>query len=95
MAQHFSSFSIMEQEMFKFHVHWKLNGKLYVDELSAASKIDCVDYFYDNKRPDVSLVRVELVGPDEGGARELAHSPNSPFSPLMARRRLDIDEDAR
>jgi hypothetical protein len=85
----------MEQELFKFHVHWKHKDKLYVDELSAASKVECVDYFNDNKRPDVSLVRVELVGPDEGGERELAHSPNSPFSPLMARRRLDIDEDAR
>ena len=46
-------------------------------------------------RYDASLVRVELVGPDEGGTREYAHSPFSPFDPLKARRRLDQDEDAR
>ena len=85
----------MEQELFKFQVHWKHNEKLYVDELSAVSRVECVDYFNDNKRPDVSLVRVELVGPDEGGMRKFAHSPDSPFSPLLARRRLDADEDVR
>jgi hypothetical protein len=83
------------QDMFKFHMHWKHKDTMYLDELSAASKTDAVDYFNDHKRADVLLVRVELVGPDEGGVREFAHSPNSPFSPLMARRRLDIDEDAR
>jgi hypothetical protein len=83
------------QDMFKYHVHWKHNDTMYVDELSAASQVECVDYFNDHKRADVSLVRVELVGPDEGGVREFAHSPNSPFSPLTARRRMDIDEDAR
>jgi len=82
-------------DLFKYHVHWRHNDALYVDELSAASKVECVDYFNDHKRSDVTLVRVELVGPDEGGVREFAHSPNSPFSPLMARRRLDMDEDAR
>jgi hypothetical protein len=46
-------------------------------------------------RDDVALVRVELVGPDQPGVREYAHSPVSPFSPLKARRRLDKDEDAR
>jgi hypothetical protein len=72
--------------MYKFRVHWRCKDKLYFDELSAASKVECVDYFNDNRRPDISLVRVELVGPDEGGAREFAHSPDSPFSPLIARR---------
>jgi hypothetical protein len=82
-------------DMFMFHVHWKHKEKMYVDEFSASSEVEAVDYFNDNKRADVSLVRVELVGPDQGGVREFAHSPNSPFSPLMARRRLDKDEDAR
>ena len=68
---------------------------MYLDELCAASEVAAVDYFNDNKRDDVSLVRVEYIGPDEGGIREFAHSPDSPFSPLIARRRLDIDEDAR
>ena len=82
-------------EMFKYHLHWKHDGKMYVDELPGTSVTDVVDYFNDNKRSDVSLVRVELVGPDEGGVREFVCSPNSPFSPLIARRRLDRDEDAR
>ena len=68
---------------------------MYYDELPAASKEEAVEYFIDHMRDDVALVRVELVGPDEPGVREYAHSPASPFSPLKARRRLDKDEDAR
>ncbi|MDR3459889.1 MAG: hypothetical protein P4N60_20870 [Verrucomicrobiae bacterium] len=83
------------QALFKYHVHWRHQDKLYVDEYSAASAVAAVDYFNDHKRSDVFLVRVELVGPDEGGLREFARSPDSPFGPLMARRRLDQDEDAR
>ncbi len=68
---------------------------MYYDELSAGSKEEAAGYFIDHKRDDVALVRVELVGPDEPGGREYAHSPVSPFGPLQARRRLDSDEDAR
>ena len=68
---------------------------MYYDELSASSKDEAAEYFIDRKRDDVDLVRVELVGPDDNGVRENANSPISPFSPLMARRRLDKDEDAR
>ena len=68
---------------------------MYYDELTAASQDEAAGYFIDHMRDDVSLIRVELVGPDEPGPREYAHSPVSPFSPLMARRRLDKDEDAR
>ena len=68
---------------------------MYYDELPAASKDEAAEYFIDHMRDDVALVRVELVGPDEPGVREYAHSPVSPFSPLKARRRLDKDEDAR
>lgn len=68
---------------------------MYYDELSAGSKEEAAQYFIDHKRDDVSLVRVELVGPDDGGIRENANSPVSPFGPLIARRRLDKDEDAR
>jgi len=82
-------------DLFLYHVHWQHQDKLYVDEFSAGSLVEAVDYFNDHKRPDVTLVRVELVGPDQGGLREFAHSPDSPFRPLMARRRLDQDEDAR
>ena len=82
-------------QTFIFGMHWKHGGKMYDDELLAESEVEATDYFLDHKRPDVSLVRVELVGPDEPGVREHAHSPLSPFDPLMARRRLDRDEDAR
>lgn len=68
---------------------------MYYDQLPAASKEEAAEYFIDHMRDDVALVRVELVGPDEPGVREYAHSPVSPFGPLKARRRLDKDEDAR
>jgi hypothetical protein len=69
--------------------------KMYYDELSAESQDEAAEYFIDHMRDDVSLVRVELVGPDDGGVREYAKSPISPFGPLRARRRLGEDEDAR
>jgi hypothetical protein len=78
-----------------FGMHWQHDGQMYYDELPAESKTDAVDYFIDHKRDDVTLVRVEWVGPNEGGVREFACSPISPFAPLQARRRLDADEDAR
>ena len=68
---------------------------MYYDELPAGSEQEAAEYFIDNKRDDVALIRVELVGPDDSGVRQYARSPLSPFSPLMARRRLDKDEDAR
>ena len=68
---------------------------MYYDELTATSQDEAAEYFIDRCRDDVSLIRVEMVGPDEPGTREYAHSPISPFGPLRARRRMDIDEDAR
>jgi len=82
-------------EQFIFGMHWKFDEKMYYDELPADSKEEAAEYFIDHMRDDVSLVRVELVGPNEGGVREFVLSPNSPFSPLKARRRMDIDEDAK
>lgn len=78
-----------------FGMHWKHREKMYYDELSAESQDEAAGYFIDNMRDDVSLVRVELVGPDDGGVREFAKSPVSPFAPLEARRRIEEDEDAR
>lgn len=78
-----------------FEMHWRHGGKMYYDELSTGSKDEAAEYFVDHKRDDVDLIRVGLVGPDDCGERELAHSPLSPFDPLMARRRSDKDEDAR
>ncbi|HTY87073.1 MAG TPA: hypothetical protein VMB80_06380 [Candidatus Acidoferrum sp.] len=78
-----------------FGMHWKHDGKMYYDELPAESKEAAAEYFIDHMRDDVMLVCVELVGPNEGGVREPARSPVSPFDPLKARRRTDKDEDAR
>jgi hypothetical protein len=78
-----------------FGVHWKHGDKMYYDELPADTKETAAEYFIDHKRDDVTLIRLELVGPDDNGVREYAHSPISPFDPLKARRRPDTDEDAR
>ena len=78
-----------------YGMHWRHDGKMYYDEVHADSKEEAVEYFIDHKRDDVELVRVELVGPDEGGVREPTILPDRPFDPLMGRRRLDRDEDAR
>lgn len=77
-----------------FGMHWKHRDKMYYDELSAGSQDEAAGYFIDHMRDDVSLERVELVGPDDGGVREIAKSPVSPFAPLRARRRMDAEEDA-
>ena len=76
-------------------MHWEHDGKLYYDEIPAESEAAAREYFIGHKRDDVTLVRVEFVGPNEGGVREPARSPDRPFDPLAARRRMDIDEDAR
>jgi len=78
-----------------FGMHWKHGGKMYYDELPAASIVEATDYFIDHKRDDIALIRVELLGPDEPGTRQYARSPITPFAPLMARRRLGRDENAR
>src|SRR5947207_10528311 len=80
-------------QTFIFGMHWRHGGKMYYDELPAGSKEEAAEYFIDHMRDDIALVRVELVGPDEPGVREYAHSPVSPFSPLKARRRLDRSEE--
>lgn len=71
------------------------DGKRYYDEIPAESMEDAAEYFIDHKRDDVNLVRVVYMGPNEGGVRETTGTPDSPFGPLMARRRRDKDEDAR
>jgi len=82
-------------QSFIFGMHWRHGNRVYYDELTASSKEEATLYFLHHKRDDVFLVRVELIGPDDGGMREPAHPPVLPFSPLTARRKLDQDEDAR
>ena len=76
-------------------MHWKHDGKMYYDEIPAESKEEAIEYFNDHKRDDVTLVRVVYIGPNEGGVREPARSPDSPFGPLKARRKPGKDEDVR
>lgn len=78
-----------------FGMHWKYEGRMYYDELPAESREEAASYFIDHMRDDVMLVKVELVGPNEGGVQEFSKSPHSPFSPLMARRKPGKDEDVR
>jgi len=78
-----------------YGMHWKCEDRMYYDEIPAESREDAAEFFIDHKRDDVTLVRIEYVGPNEGGVREPAHSPYMPFDPLMARRKWDQDEDAR
>lgn len=83
-------------QTYKFGMHWKHGGKMYYDEVPATSMVEATDYFIDNKRDDVTLIRVEEVGPDDASSvRAPGNSPVKPFSPLVARRRLDKDKDAR
>jgi hypothetical protein len=83
------------RERFIYGIHWKHDGQMYYDEVPADSKEEAAEYFIDHKRDDVFLVRVEWAGPNEGGVREPDGSPDTPFTPLAARRRLDVDEDVR
>jgi len=46
-----------------YGAHWSHHGKLYYDEFPANSKDDAAEYFNDQKRDDVTLVRVEKVRP--------------------------------
>lgn len=82
-------------QTFLFGIHWRYGKEMYYDEISADLKEEAAAYFNEHKRDDVFLVRVELIGPDDGGVREPANPRLAPFSPLIARRRLDRDEDAR
>ena len=74
-----------------FFIPWRFDDDAHIIEFRRSA----AEYFNDYKRSDITLVRVELIGPDDAGVREYAHSPLSPFGPLQARRRLDKDEDAR
>ena len=82
-------------QSFIYGMHWRHDGKMYYDEVPAESKAGATEYFIDHKRDDVTLVRVEFIGPHEGGVQEPIGGPVIPFAPLTARRRMDQDENAR
>ena len=68
---------------------------MYYDEIPADSKEAAAEFFIDHMREDVSLIRVVFVRPNEGGVREYSRRPDSPtpFRPLVARRKIDKDEN--
>ena len=59
---------------------------MYYDELTAGSKDEAAAYFNEHKRDDVTLIRVELIGPDDNGVGQLA---GSPVAPLTTRPMID------
>ena len=75
-------------------MHLRHDNTLDQDELPAEAKAKLAQYFIDNMRDGISLVFVELVGPNEDRLPVVAHSPNSPICPLPARRKSDEDEHA-
>jgi hypothetical protein len=81
--------------MTKFRIHWTAAGKKETFELLAASESDARRAFNAYKLSGVRISSIEPVDPDTARERVPNHSPDSPFRPLIARRRLDMDEDAR
>jgi hypothetical protein len=53
------------RQTFIFGMHWRHGGKMYYDEVPAASKENAEEYFMLHKRDDVALVRIELIGPED------------------------------
>jgi hypothetical protein len=82
-------------QSFIYGMHWRYAGKMYYDEVHAESEAAATAYFNEHKRDDVILIRVEFVGPDEGGVPVPGRLPMLPMDPLVARRRLDRDDNAR
>jgi len=81
--------------MTRFRIHWTASGKKETTDFPAASESDARRAFDSYKLPGVRIVSVERVELGAAAGRVPSHSPNSPFDPLIARRRLDIDEDVR
>ena len=79
--------------MTTFQIRWTASGKQQVSRFPAASASDARRAFDSCKLPGVRIVSIEPVEPDAAAPAVPNHSPDSPFDPLIARRRLDIDED--
>jgi len=83
------------KEMTRFRIHWTAADKTETTEFPAASESDARRAFDACKLPGVRICKIEPIEPDAAAERVPGHSPDSPFDPLIARRRLDIDEDVR
>ncbi|MGP8055686.1 MAG: hypothetical protein ACLQAH_17905 [Limisphaerales bacterium] len=83
------------REMTRFRIRWTTGGKEQIAEYPAASASDARRAFEAYKLSGVRIISVEPIEPDAASEAVPSHSPDSPFDPLIARRRLDIDEDVR
>ena len=83
------------KEMMTFRLRWTAQGKEQVTELRAGSAGDARQAFNAHRLPGVLLISVEPVDPDAASLPVPSRSPDSPFDPLVARRRMDKDEDVR
>lgn len=83
------------KEMMTFRLHWTAQGKEQVTELRAGSAGDARQAFNALRLPGVLLISVEPIDPAAASLPVPSHSPDSPSDPLIARRKMDKDEDAR
>ena len=87
--------SVMK-EMTTFRIRWRARGKKEeVYEVSAASEDHARRAFEAYRLGTVSIISIERVEPDAAVPPLLSNSPDAPFSPLIAWRKLDTDEDAK
>ena len=81
--------------MTTFLIRWTAGDKQQVSKLPAASEFDARRAFDSYKLPGVRIIGIEPVEPDAAAPAIPTHSPDSPFDPLIARCRLDSDENVR
>jgi hypothetical protein len=83
------------RQMTRFRIHLTASGQKEITEFPAASESGARRAFDAYKLPGVRITSIEPIEPDAASERVPSTSPDSPFDPLIARRRLDIDEDVR
>ena len=85
----------MAESMTTFRIRWRAGGKEKVTEFPAASEVDARRAFNAYKLPGVGIISIEPVDPDAAARLIVNHPSNSPSGPLIARRKLDTEEDAK
>lgn len=81
--------------MIKFRIRWTARGKEQIYELSAASAADARYAFNAYRLPGVQIASIEPIEPDASAPPISNGSPDLPFSPLVARRKLGENENVR
>ena len=83
------------RQITNFRIHWIAGGKKEIAEFAAASVSDAHRAFDAYKLPGVRITSIEPIEPNATAEPVPSHPSNSPFGPLMARRKLDADDDVR